>query len=83
MIVEYFESIRRNTALTESDIEVPLYRPLLYFRCLSNFLWCPPNRVGTNEFVCTIAVAESPKQRLLDKVIDLGADLLVVAPNAP
>ena len=41
------------------------------------------NELGTNPFVCIIAVAWSPKQPLVNKVVDSGADLLVAAPISP
>ena len=41
------------------------------------------NELGTNPFVCIIAVAWSPKQRRVNKVVDSGADLLVAAPISP
>jgi len=41
------------------------------------------NELGTNPFVCIIAVAWSPKQPLVHKVVDSGANLLVAAPISP
>lgn len=41
------------------------------------------NELGTNPFVCIIAVAWSPNQPLVNKVVDSGADLLVAAPISP
>jgi response regulator RpfG family c-di-GMP phosphodiesterase len=39
--------------------------------------------IGLNPFVCIIAVAWSPKQPMVNKVVDSGADLLVAAPISP
>lgn len=41
------------------------------------------NELGTNPFICIIAVAWSPRQPLVSKVVDSGADLLVAAPISP
>ena len=41
------------------------------------------NELGTNPFVCIIAVAWSPKQALVNKVMSSGADVLVAAPISP
>ncbi|MEX2455607.1 MAG: hypothetical protein WD470_12935 [Rhodospirillaceae bacterium] len=41
------------------------------------------NTLGTNPFLCIIAVAWSPRQELVAKVMDSGADLLVAAPISP
>jgi response regulator RpfG family c-di-GMP phosphodiesterase len=41
------------------------------------------NELGTNPFICIIAVAWSPNHVLVSKVIDSGADLLVAAPISP
>ena len=41
------------------------------------------NELGTNPYICIIAVAWSPKQQLVAKVINSGADLLVAAPISP
>lgn len=41
------------------------------------------NELGNNPFICIIAVAWSPKQPLVAKVVDSGADLLVAAPISP
>ena len=41
------------------------------------------NELGTNPFICIIAVAWSPNHALVSKVIDSGADLLVAAPISP
>ncbi len=41
------------------------------------------NELGTNPFICIIAVAWSPNHQLVSKVIDSGADLLVAAPISP
>lgn len=41
------------------------------------------NELGTNPFICIIAVAWSPKQTLVGKVMNSGADVLVAAPISP
>ena len=41
------------------------------------------NEHGTNPFICIIAVAWSPRQPLVAKVVDSGADILVAAPISP
>lgn len=41
------------------------------------------NELGTNPFICIIAVAWSPKQSLVAKVVNSGADVLVAAPISP
>lgn len=41
------------------------------------------NELGTNPFICIIAVAWSPKQALVSKVVNSGADVLVAAPISP
>lgn len=41
------------------------------------------NQLGTNPFICIIAVAWSPRQPLVSKVVNSGADLLVAAPISP
>lgn len=41
------------------------------------------NELGTNPFICIIAVAWSPRQQLVSKVVNSGADLLVAAPISP
>jgi DNA-binding response OmpR family regulator len=41
------------------------------------------NELGTNPFLCIIAVAWSPKQALVGKVMGSGADVLVAAPISP
>jgi response regulator RpfG family c-di-GMP phosphodiesterase len=41
------------------------------------------NELGTNPFICIIAVAWSPRQPLVNKIVDSGADLLVAAPISP
>lgn len=41
------------------------------------------NEIGTNPFLCIIAVAWSPKQPLVNQVVDSGADVLVAAPVSP
>jgi len=41
------------------------------------------NELGTNPFICIIAVAWSPKQALVNKVMSSGADVLVAAPISP
>lgn len=41
------------------------------------------NELGTNPFICIIAVAWSPKQTLVTKVVNSGADVLVAAPISP
>lgn len=41
------------------------------------------NELGTNPFICIIAVAWSPKQTLVAKVVNSGADVLVAAPISP
>lgn len=41
------------------------------------------NELGTNPFICIVAVAWSPRQPLVSRVVDSGADLLVAAPISP
>lgn len=41
------------------------------------------NELGTNPFICILGVAWSPKQQLVSKIINSGADLLVAAPISP
>jgi len=41
------------------------------------------NENGTNPFLCIVAVAWSPKQALVNQVLDSGADVLVAAPVSP
>jgi DNA-binding response OmpR family regulator len=41
------------------------------------------NELGTNPFICIIAVAWSPKQSLVSRVVNSGADVLVAAPISP
>jgi len=41
------------------------------------------NELGTNPFICIIAVAWSPKQTLVSRVVNSGADVLVAAPISP
>ena len=41
------------------------------------------NELGTNPFICIIGVAWSPKQALVNKVMNSGADVLVAAPISP
>lgn len=41
------------------------------------------NELGTNPFICIIAVAWSPKQALVSRVVNSGADVLVAAPISP